>query len=583
MKSLMSGNEAIARGAYEASCKIVSSYPGTPSTEISEAISLYKGVYAEWAPNEKVALEVVAGACLAGVRSLTAMKHVGVNVAADPLFNMTYEGVNAGLVIISADDPGIHSSQNEQDNRIYASHAKIPLIEPSNSQECKDFMIEAFEISELFNTPVLLRTTTRVSHSKSIVEFQKDKIAEEDYREYKKNNLERMLIPVISRRRHLEIEENLKAIQHYANSTSLNEMELNESSIGIITSGISYQYVKEIFGQTVSYLKLGMSYPFPNIKAKEFSSKVEKIYVVEEGEPFIETALKTIGISCIGKEIIPICGELNPDIIRKAIKGEENECFDEIKIPPRTPRLCAGCSYRGLYHVIKQHKDIIAVGDIGCYTLGGMEPLKALDTVLCMGASISMAIGMQRTQDFKPMGKRIFAFIGDSTFFHSGITGLLNAVYNKTPIVVCILDNRTTSMTGGQENPGTRKTLQGDSVQKINIEDIVLALGIKEENLKIIDPVNLQSINECVMIAKNSKEPFVIISRRSCELLKRKTEKTKKYSIDSEKCIKCRKCTTIGCPAIKEVNNIITIYKLECRGCGVCQQICPLQLIREEE
>lgn len=583
MKSLMLGNEAIARGAYEANCKIVSSYPGTPSTEIAEYISLYQGVYAEWAPNEKVALEVAAGACLAGVRSLSTMKHVGVNVAADPLFNMTYEGVNAGLVIVSADDPGIHSSQNEQDNRIYANHAKIPLIEPSNSQECKDFMVEAFDISERFNTPVLFRTTTRVSHSKSIVEFQEEKIMEQNYKEYKKNNLERMLIPVISKKRHLEIEKNLKAIQEYSNVTNLNEIELNDSLIGIITSGISYQYIKEIFGQTVSYLKLGMSYPFPDRKAKEFFSKVEKIYVVEEGEPFIETALKVMGISCIGKEIIPICGELNPDIIRKAIKGEKKEYFDEVKIPLRTPRLCAGCSYRGLYYVIKQHKDIIATGDIGCYTVGGMEPLKALDTVLCMGASIPMSTGMQRSQDFKSMGKKIFSFIGDSTFFHSGITGLLNAVYNKTPIVVCILDNRSTSMTGHQENPGTGKTLQGDSTKRINIEDIVLALGVKEENLKIINPLNLQEINECVEIAKVSREPFVIISRDSCELLKSKPKKVKKYSIDLEKCTKCRKCTTIGCPALKEVNNIISIDNLECRACGICKQICTFKGIKEED
>ncbi|WP_410511154.1 indolepyruvate ferredoxin oxidoreductase subunit alpha [Paenibacillus sp. BR2-3] len=581
MRALMMGNEAIARGAYEANCKIISSYPGTPSTEIVETISAYEGIYAEWAPNEKVALEVAAGACIAGVRSLTTMKHVGVNVAADPLFNMTYEGVNAGLVIVSADDPGIHSSQNEQDNRIYASHAKIPLLEPTNSQECKDLMIEAYDISERFNTPVLFRTTTRVSHSKSIVHFQEDFQVEDKFRTYKKNKLDRLLLPAISRKRHLEIEDNLLSIQEYSNSSGLNVIEFNSPDIGIVTSGISYQYVKEVFGDTVSYLKLGMSYPFPDQKAEEFASLVRKIYVVEEGEPFIETSLKAMGISCTGKEIIPICGELNPEIIRKAIIGEEYACYDAVNVPPRPPRLCAGCAYIGLYHAVKQQKDIIAAGDIGCYTLGGTEPIKALDTVLCMGASISMATGMQRTQDFKPMGKKVFSFIGDSTFFHSGMTGLLNAVYNQTPIVVCILDNRSTSMTGNQENPGTGKTLQGNISEEIRIEDIVLALGIKKDNLKVIDPTNLQDMHQCVETAKQSTEPFVIISRHPCELLKSKTETKNKFFIDTEACVNCKKCTMLGCSAIKIVDQKIVIDQLECRGCSICQQVCPYDCIKE--
>ncbi len=580
MRALMLGNEGIARGAYEANCKIVSSYPGEPSTEITKSFSEYEGVYAEWAPNEKVALEVASGACIAGVRSLTTMKHVGVNVAADPLFNMTYLGVNSGLVVVSADDPGVHSSQNEQDNRIYAIHAKMPLIEPSNSQECRDFIMEAFEVSESFNTPVLFRTTTRVSQSKSIVEFEEKHKVEEVYKEYKKKGLDRLLIPAVSRKRHLEIEENLKVMEEYSNVTKLNKMELNESSVGIVTSGISYEYVKEIFGDSVSYLKLGMSYPFPHKKAEEFSSKVEKIYVVEEGEPFIETALKAMGINCIGKEILPICGELNPDIIREAIKGEKSEYFEEVKIPPRTPRLCTGCAYRGIYQVIKEDPSIVPVGDIGCYTMGGMEPLKALDIVLCMGASISMATGMQRTQDFKPMGKKIFSFIGDGTFFHSGMTGLLNAVYNKTPIVVCILDNKSTSMTGNQDNPGTGRTLNGDSTEEIKIENIVLALGVKQENLKVIDTVDFQQVRECVKEAKNSTEPFVIISKHSCELLKSKNEMIEKYNINAETCTGCGKCINIGCPAIKVAKNSITIDKLECSGCGICYQVCTNNGIR---
>lgn len=337
MKALMIGNEAIARGAYEANCKIISSYPGTPSTEIVESISMYEGVYAEWAPNEKVALEVAAGACIAGLRSLTTMKHVGLNVAADPLFNMTYEGVNAGMVIISADDPGIHSSQNEQDNRIYASHAKMPLLEPSNSQECKDMIVEAYEISERFNTPVMFRTTTRVSHSKSIVHFDEDAEVEEKAKPYRKNKLDRLLLPAVSRKRHLEIEENLLDIQEYSNHSPLNEIEYHSPDIGIAANGISYQYAKEVFGDTVSYLKLGMSYPFPDKKAKEFASRVKRIFVVEEGEPFIENALKTLGIDCVGKEIIPICGELNPEIIRKAITLEEYATYEPVAVPGRPP------------------------------------------------------------------------------------------------------------------------------------------------------------------------------------------------------------------------------------------------------
>ncbi|AIQ41733.1 indolepyruvate ferredoxin oxidoreductase subunit alpha [Paenibacillus sp. FSL R5-0912] len=581
MKALMMGNEAIARGAYEANCKIISSYPGTPSTEIVESISVYEGVYAEWAPNEKVALEVAAGACIAGIRSLTTMKHVGVNVAADPLFNMTYEGVNAGLVIVSADDPGIHSSQNEQDNRIYASHAKMPLLEPTSSQECKDMIVEAYEISERFNTPVLFRTTTRVSHSKGIVHFREDLAVEEKFRTYKKNKLDRLLLPAISRKRHLEIEANLLDIQAYSNASPLNVIEYSSPEIGIVTSGISYQYVKEVFGDTVSVLKLGMSYPFPNEKAREFAAWAKTIYVVEEGEPFIETSLKTMGIACTGKEIIPVCGELNPEIIRKAITREEFDCYEGVQVPPRPPRLCAGCGYLGLYSAVKQHRDIIAAGDIGCYTLGGTEPIKALDTVLCMGASISMATGMQRTQDFKPMGKKVFAFIGDSTFFHSGMTGLLNAVYNKTPIVICILDNRSTSMTGNQENPGTGRTLQGNTSEAIRIEDIVLALGIKPDNLRILDPTNLQETQQCVETAKLSTEPFVIISRHPCELLKSKAEPTKKYIINNVTCVNCKKCTMLGCSAIKIVNRQIMIDPLDCKGCSICQQVCPYDSIKE--
>lgn len=581
MKALMMGNEAIARGAYEASCRIVSAYPGTPSTEIVEFFNDYDGIYAEWAPNEKVALEVAAGACIAGVRSLTAMKHVGVNVAADPFFNMPYEGVNAGLVIVSADDPGIHSSQNEQDNRLFAKHAKMPLLEPADSQECKDFMKQAFDLSERYNTPVLFRTTTRISHSQSVVHYDEHAKPAEQCRVYEKKNQDRLLLPAISRKRHLEIEDNLEALREYSNQSGINEIQLHSREMGIVASGISYQYAKEVFGDEVSYLKLGMSYPFPDRMAEEFAGLVQRVYVIEEGEPFIEDALKTMGISCTGKDIIPVCGELNPDIIRKAILGEEQAYYEPAKVPPRAPRLCVGCAYTGLYYTLNQQKDIITAGDIGCYTLGGMEPFKALDTVLCMGASISMATGMQRSQDFVNGGKKVFSVIGDSTFFHSGMTGLLNAVYNKTPIVVCILDNRSTSMTGNQENPGTGKTLQGEIAESIQIENIVLALGVKPENLKVVDPANLQALEECMEEAKRCAEPFVIISRHPCELVKSKTRAIPKYQIDTLSCVLCKECTTLGCSAIEEKDQQIVIDQQECKGCGICPQVCPVDCIRE--
>lgn len=583
MKVIMSGNEAIARGAYEAGCKIASAYPGTPSTEILENFADYQGVYAEWAPNEKAALEVAAGASIGGARSMTAMKHVGLNVAADPLFTMAYEGVNGGFVVVSADDPGMHSSQNEQDNRLYAPHAKIAMIEPSDSQECKDFLKEAYNISEEFDTVVLFRTTTRVSHSKSVVIL--GEVEDISIKPYKKNIQKYIMIPAHSRKKHYEVEERLNKLQEYSNRSPLNRIEIGDTEIGIITSGISYQYAKEVFGSKASYLKIGMSYPLPDKMIKAFASKVEKLYIIEENEPYLESYVKLLGIECTGKDIIPICSELNPDIIRKAILEDDNKenYILDIKVPPRPPVLCAGCPHRGIFYAVSKYKDIIAAGDIGCYTLGMAAPLNVTDTVICMGASITSGLGIQKSNEIAGRTGKVFSFIGDSTFFHSGITGLIDSIYNNIPIITCILDNRITAMTGHQENPGTGKTLQGKETANIDIEKLVLSLGVKSENVKVIDPYDINGTEEAVSCAYHSTEPFIIIAKRPCALKKDVILKRAliKCSVNKELCKKCRACLKTGCPALQNKNNIVSIDKDMCNGCGICQQVCRFSAIEK--
>lgn len=583
MKKIMSGNEAIARGAYEAGCTIASAYPGTPSTEILENFAQYDGVYAEWAPNEKVALEVASGASIGGARSLTTMKHVGLNVAADPLFTMAYEGVNGGFVVVTADDPGMHSSQNEQDNRFYAPHAKVAMVEPSDSEECKDYMKEAYKISEMFDTVVLFRTTTRVSHSKSLVETSER--VEVEIKPYEKNTQKYIMIPAHSRKKHYEVEERLLRLQEYSNTSPLNRIEMGDSKIGIITSGISYQYSKEVFGENASYLKIGMSYPLPDKMIKEFASKVDKLYIIEENDPYIENAVKVMGISCIGKSIIPICEELNPDIIRKAINGDESKevYTTNIKPPSRPPVLCPGCPHRGVFYAVSKYKDIIATGDIGCYTLGMVAPLNVTDTVICMGASITAGLGIQKANELAKRDKKVFAFIGDSTFFHSGITGLIDSIYNNIPIVTCILDNRITAMTGHQENPGTGHTLQGKVAPIIDIESLVLVLGIKKENLKVVDPYNLKETEEAIKIAHDSTEPFVIIAKQPCALKKDVIKKraTIKCKINADICKKCKACLKTGCPALKFKDGIVSIDSNMCNGCGICKQVCKFNAIEK--
>lgn len=583
-KVIMTGNEAIARGAYEAGCHVASAYPGTPSTEILENFALYEGVYAEWAPNEKVGFEVASGASIGGARVLTTMKHVGLNVAADPLFTMAYEGVNGGFVVVTADDPGMHSSQNEQDNRFYAPHAKVAMVEPSNSQECIDYMKEAYEISEKFDTLVLFRVTTRISHSKTVVEVG-DKQAVE-VKPYEKNIKKYIMTPGHSKIKHYEVEERLEKLRQYSNTTKLNRMEMGNTKIGIITSGISYEYCREVFGDNASYLKIGFSYPLPDEMIKEFASKVEKLYVVEENDPYLENSVKALGISCIGKEVVPICEELNPDIIRRGILGEENKITytADTNPPSRPPVLCPGCPHRGIFYAVSKYKDVIASGDIGCYTLGMNAPLSVTDTVICMGASISAGVGMERASIVaNRKDKKVFAFIGDSTFFHSGVTGLIESVYNNTPIVTVILDNRITGMTGHQENPGTGRTLQNREAPMVDIEALVLACGIKKENIKVVDPYKIEETSKAVKEAHDSTEPFVIITKQPCALIKDVLKKRAnlKCKVDAEKCKKCKMCLKTGCPALKFQNGVVEIDESMCNGCEICKQVCPFDAIEK--
>lgn len=583
-KVIMTGNEAIARGAYEAGCHIASAYPGTPSTEILENFALYDDVYAEWAPNEKVAVEVVSGASIGGARTLTTMKHVGLNVAADPMFTMAYEGVNGGMVIVTADDPGMHSSQNEQDNRYYAPHAKIAMIEPSTSQECLDYMKEAYEISEKYDTLVLFRTTTRISHSKTVVETgERVKVP---FKKYEKDIKKYIMTPAHSKKKHYEVEERLEALRKYSNHTFLNRMEMGDTKIGIITSGISYQYCREVLGDNASYLKIGFSYPLPDEMIKEFAAKVDKLYVVEENDPYLETQIKAMGIECIGKEAIPVCDELNPDKIRKGILGEENKVnyVCGTNPPSRPPVLCPGCPHRGMFYAVSKYKDVIATGDIGCYTLGMNAPLSVTDTVICMGASISAGVGMERVNMIDGRkDKKVFAFIGDSTFFHSGVTGLIESAYNNAPLVTVILDNRITGMTGHQENPGTGKTLQRQDAPMIDIEALVLSCGVKKENIRVVDPYKVKETEKAVKEAHDSTEPFVIISKQPCALIKEVAKRRAKLkcSVDPEKCKACKQCLKTGCPALQFKDGKVSIDENMCNGCEICKEVCPFSAIEK--
>ena len=573
MKKLMLGNEAVARGLYEAGCKVVSSYPGTPSTEITEYAAKYDEVYCEWAPNEKVGLEVAFGASLAGKRSASCMKHVGLNVAADPLFTMSYTGVGAGLVICVADDPGMHSSQNEQDSRHYAEAAKLPMLEPSDSIEAKEFAKTAFALSEQFDTPVLLRMCTRIAHSQCSVELEAPVELEE--KEYVKNPAKYIMAPANAIRRHPVVEERQAKLTEYAESCPLNTVEYaDDSSIGIITSGTSYQYVREVFGDSVSVLKLGLVNPLPKKLILDFAKKVKRLVVIEELDPFIENHCKSLGLFPDGKNIFPICGEFSQGLIAKVMGKSEAEFTATEPVPVRPPVMCAGCPHRGLFYVLSKKK-ITVLGDIGCYTLGSAAPLSAIDSVLCMGASVSGVHGFNKALGEKSEGKTV-AVIGDSTFMHSGMTGLANIAYNGTNSTVIIVDNSITGMTGHQQNPTTGYNIKGDPATKIDLEALCHALGIKR--VKVVDPYDLGATEAVIMEELAAEEPSVIISRRPCALLKYVKAKPS-LAVDSEKCRSCKMCMKIGCPAISMKDGKAHIDSTLCVGCGVCKQLCAFNAI----
>ena len=586
MKVLMSGNEAIARGAYEAGVRFAAAYPGTPSTEIMEEFSKYDGVYAEWSPNEKVAVEVAIGAALGGEKALAVMKHVGVNVAADPIFTVSYTGTNGALVIVSADDPSLHSSQNEQDNRNYAKFAKIPMLEPADAGEAKEYIKLAFELSQMFDTPVFFRSTTRVSHSKSVVDL-KEPEKYKDKTGFVYDAEKYVMVPINARVRRVEVEKRQKALKDFVETFPENKIEMGNPEIGIITAGMPYNYAKEVFPD-YSYLKLGMVYPLPEKLIREFASKVKKIYVIEELDPYLEEQIKAMGISVTGKEIFPYTNEFDPGIIKNAIQGNSGQAVSPYKetLAPRPPNLCPGCPHRGLFYALKKQK-VYVHGDIGCYTLSYMKPLEGLHSCICMGASIGMAHGMSKALKEKGKGK-VVGVIGDSTFLHSGITPLLNMAYNNSDALIIILDNSTTAMTGMQEHPGTGYTLMGKEAKKVNLTDLVSALGI--ENIKVIDPMDLQATKTAIKEELAKDGPSVIIAQRPCALFKRSKIKPKPaLKVDPDKCEGCKSCLGLNCPPISwkkgitkegsKRKGISFIDQTLCNGCGLCEQICKFGAI----
>jgi len=594
-RSLLSGNEAVARGAYEAGARFGAGYPGTPSTEILEEFSRYPGVYAEWSPNEKVALEVGIGAALAGARVLVTMKHVGVNVAADPLFTVSYTGTNGALVIVTADDPSLHSSQNEQDNRHYARSAKIPMLEPSDSAEAKAFVKAAFEISERFDTPVFLRMTTRVSHSKSVVTLNEPvpppeaEVKAPDPRKY-------VMVPAMARLRRLEVERRMGELRAFSETFPENRMEIKDTDVGIITAGMPYNYTKDVFPD-YSYLKLGMVYPLPAGLIREFARRVKKLYVVEELDPFLEEQIRALGIEVTGKELFPFTNEFDPGIIALALTGRDAETIapPAVAIPPRPPNLCPGCPHRGLFYVLGRMK-VFVTGDIGCYTLSFMKPLSGLHSCICMGASIGMAHGMSKAAGEKGRGK-VVGVIGDSTFVHSGITPLLDMAYNKGEAVIVICDNRTTAMTGMQEHPATGFTLQGEKTKELDLAALARTLGI--DSVRTIDPYDIKNTREVLREELARPGSSVVISRRACVLFKRRPrEVLKPLRVDVNKCTGCRNCLALGCPPIswrsfqdlppeevvrntkKQDGNAYIDPEL-CTGCTLCRQVCKAGAIVE--
>ena len=569
MKQLMLGNAAVARGLYEAGCSVASSYPGTPSTEITEEAAKYDAIYCEWAPNEKVAMEAAFGACLAGKRSFCGMKHVGLNVAADPLFTISYTGVNAGMVIAVADDAGMHSSQNEQDSRHYAIAAKVPMLEPSDSAEALAFAKQAYEISEEFDTPVILKMCTRVSHSQSLVELGERTEVEKPY---EKNIAKYVMMPGNAIRRHPVVEVRTRKLTEFAETCNLNRVEMGGTSMGVITSSTSYQYVKEVFGDSVSVLKLGMVNPLPVKLILDFASKVDKLVVVEELDSIIEDHCRKLGLKVWGKNVLPLEGEFSQNLVAAKLGGTVHTGKTlEDAIPPRPPVMCAGCPHRGLFYTLNKNKCTV-LGDIGCYTLGAVAPLSAMDMTLCMGGSISGIHGFNKARGEETEGKTV-AVIGDSTFMHSGMTGLANIAYNQSNSTVIILDNSITGMTGHQQNPTTGYNIKGDPAGKIDLESLCKAMGFNR--IRVVDPYDLKACDQAVKEELAANEPSVIISRRPCALLKY-VKHNAPLAVNKDKCIGCKSCMKIGCPAISIKEGKAWVDNTLCVGCGVCEQLCPV-------
>ena len=569
MKQLMLGNAAVARGLYEAGCSVASSYPGTPSTEVTEEAAKYDEIYCEWAPNEKVAMETAFGACLAGKRSFCGMKHVGLNVAADPLFTISYTGVNAGMVIVVADDAGMHSSQNEQDSRHYAIAAKVPMLEPSDSAEALAFTKRAYEISEEYDTPVILKMCTRVSHSQSLVELGERTEVEKPY---EKNIAKYVMMPGNAIRRHPVVEERTRKLTEFAEKCDLNRVEMGGTGMGIITSSTSYQYVKEAFGDSVSVLKLGMVNPLPVKLILDFASKVDKLVVVEELDAVIEDHCRKLGLKVWGKNVLPLEGEFSQNLVAEKLGGtvHTGKTLDEA-IPGRPPVMCAGCPHRGLFYTLNKNKCTV-LGDIGCYTLGAVAPLSAMDMTLCMGGSVSGIHGFNKARGEETEGKTV-AVIGDSTFMHSGMTGLANIAYNQSNSTVIILDNSITGMTGHQQNPTTGYNIKGDPAGKIDLESLCKAMGFNR--VRVVDPYDLKACDQAVKEELAVHEPSVIISRRPCALLKY-VKHNPPLKVNKDKCIGCKSCMKIGCPAISIKEGKAWVDNTLCVGCGVCEQLCPV-------
>lgn len=576
-KKLLLGNAAIARGAWEAGVRLVSSYPGTPSTEITENIVQYPEIYVEWAPNEKVAAEVAIGASVAGGRAMSCCKHVGLNVMADPVFTVSYIGANGGLVFCVADDPGMHSSQNEQDSRHYAKAAKALMLEPSDSGECKDYTKLAFDLSEKYDVPVFIRLSTRVSHSQSLVELS-DR-ADVELKPYEKNIAKNVMMPANAIKRHVVVEERQKALVEYAENCDINKIEDNGSRIGVITSGISDMYAHEALGNKVNYLKLGMVYPLPVDKIRDFASKCEKVYVIEELDPFIEEHCKSIGVDVIGKEVFTLLGEYTPAMIAKQvleINAASSVALQE-NIPGRPPVMCAGCPHRGTFYVLKK-LGLVVSGDIGCYTLGAVAPLQSVDTTICMGASVSAAHGMSKVRGSE-FNKKLVSVIGDSTFMHSGVTGLIDIVYNKGNNTVIILDNSITGMTGHQDNPTTGKTIRGEATKQVDLLKLCQAVGI--DHVVVADPFDVKAFEKVVKEEVERDEPSVIIAQRPCALLK--TVKYTGHCKITDKCKKCKVCMKLGCPAITIRDGAVIIDATQCNGCGLCTNVCPFGAIEKQD